>query len=337
MPVSGRAVGDAGGDASAVDERGVDAAFAVAVELAAATGDGEGVAGTGDGGSLPSGSATATSTTSTPTRTPAPMPAVRSKRKESLLGANYYTACGMSEYTSEISDGEVVNDADSEVGGAVQAAPPEKPGPARRTLIGPFTARQIGLVNAVIVASALVLYVVTRPIGGSGAASGSDPGATFYRISAETQGLALGQRAPELSGTEGGREVALSDLDGRTLSLASLRGHPVWINFWATWCPPCQRETPVLRDAYAKHKGGGLVLVGIDVQEDANSVRDYATRYGLTYPIGLDATGAVFRTYLIFGLPSHYFIDRDGVIRGRYFGPLTADQVEQQLAVILAP
>ena len=66
-------------------------------------------------------------------------------------------------------------------------------------------------------------------------------------------------------------------------------------------------------------------------------VRDYATRYGLTYPIGLDVTGAVFRTYRIFGLPSHYFIDRDGIIRSRYFGPLTRDQIEQQLTTILAP
>ena len=220
---------------------------------------------------------------------------------------------------------------------AGEIAAPEAAAPTRRTLIGPFTARQIGLVNAAIIASALVLYVVTRPIGGSGPANASDPGATFYRISAETQGLALGQRAPELSGTEGGRDVALSGLDGRPISLASLRGHPVWINFWATWCPPCQRETPNLRDAYGKHKGDGLVLIGIDVQEDAESVRKYATTYGLTYPIGLDVTGAVFRTYLIFGLPSHYFLDRDGIIRGRYFGPMTADQIERQLAVIMAP
>ena len=244
----------------------------------------------------------------------------------------------MSEYTDATSQADAVDQASAGVGETVgQTAAPGVVAPARRTLIGPFSARQIGLVNAAIAASALILYIVTRPIGGSGATSGSDPGATFYRISAETQGIALGQRAPELAGTNGGQEVGLSDLDGRPLSLASLRGHPVWINFWATWCPPCQRETPVLRDAYAKHKDDSLVLVGIDVQEDAGSVRDYASRYGLTYPIGLDVTGAVFRTYLIFGLPSHYFIDRDGVIRGRYFGPLTADQVEQQLAVILAP
>ncbi len=66
-------------------------------------------------------------------------------------------------------------------------------------------------------------------------------------------------------------------------------------------------------------------------------MRAYAARYGLTYPIGLDVSGAIFRAYRIYGLPTHYFIDRNGVIRGRYFGPLTRDMVDQQLKVILQP
>ena len=207
----------------------------------------------------------------------------------------------------------------------------------RRTLIGPSTARQVGLVNAAVVGSALVIFVITRPLGTPGQGSTVDPGATFYRLSAETQGLDLGQRAPELTGDDGGRPFQLTDLEGRPVTLASLKGHPVWINFWATWCPPCQRETPVLRETYKAHEAEGLALIAIDVQEEEGSVRQYAARYGLTYRIGLDLTGAVFRTYRIFGLPSHYFIDRDGVIRGRYFGPLTRDLAEQQLKVILQP
>ena len=235
----------------------------------------------------------------------------------------------MSEYTDERPASTAAT-----VTASIVLEPPMRP---RRTLIGPFTARQIGLVNAAVVGSALVLFLVTRPLGGPGQPAAAEPGATFYRISAETQGLDLGQKAPELTGNDGGRAIQLTDLDGQPVSLAALRGHPVWINFWATWCPPCQSETPVLRETYEAHKSEGLVLLAIDVQETADTAREYATRYGLTYRIGLDLTGAIFRTYRIFGLPSQYFVDRDGVIRGRYFGPLTRDRAEQQLRVILAP
>ena len=230
--------------------------------------------------------------------------------------------------------------AETEASTAVIAVALVGPDPStrpKRTLIGPFTARQVGLVNAAVVGSALVIFVVTRPLGSSNPLAAADPGATFYRIAAETQGLELGQKAPELTGDDAGRVVQLTDLDDQPVSLAALRGHPVWINFWATWCPPCQRETPVLRETYEAHRSEGLVLLAIDVQETADTARNYATRYGLTYRIGLDLTGAVFRTYRIFGLPSQYFVDRDGVIRGRYFGPLTRDQAEQQLRVVLAP
>ena len=233
---------------------------------------------------------------------------------------------------SERGDGRPA-DADTNVESSVEDSP--APVPRRRTLIGPFTARQIGLINAAVVGSALMLFVVTRPLGGSDTSSPVDPGATFYRLSAETQGLDLGQKAPELEGPNDGTSVQLTDLDGRPVSLASLKGRPVWINFWATWCPPCQRETPVLRDTFEAHKGEGLVLLAIDVQEPADTVRSYVQRYGLSYTIGLDVTGAIFRTYRIFGLPSHYFIDREGTIRGRYFGPLTREQAEQQLRGIL--
>lgn len=216
-----------------------------------------------------------------------------------------------------------------------EPATPMKKSPG--TLLGPFTARHLGLIGAAVAASTVVLFLATRSIASTGVPRSVNPVPTFYQISPEGQGLNVGQLAPELVGVDGGKEVRLSDLGGRPISLAALRGHPVWINFWATWCPPCQVETPSLQDAYEAHKADGLVLVAIDVQEDAATVRDYATRYRLTYPIGLDVTGAVFHVYRVWGIPTHYFIDRHGVIRGRYFGPLTRAEIEQQLSVILGP
>jgi len=205
-------------------------------------------------------------------------------------------------------------------------------------VIGPFTLRHLLIANTLIAIFALVLFALTQPLGASNTSGQADPGATFYGISAETQGLEIGQRAPDLLGTgDNGQQVRLTDLNGHPLSIASLKGHPVWINFWATWCPPCQRETPILRAAYKAHRADGLVLVGIDVQEEANDVRDYVTKYGLTYTIGMDVTGAIFRTYRVFGLPTHYFINRDGIIRDRVFGPVDQAGVEQKLAEIIGP
>lgn len=188
------------------------------------------------------------------------------------------------------------------------------------------------------IAAILLWFVVTSPIGQPGqAGSAAAPGATFYVLGAETQGLQVGQRAPDLVGTADGREVRLTGLDGRPIRIADYRGRPLWIVFWATWCPPCQRETPDLRAAYEAHRSEGLALLAISIQEPDATVRDYVTRYGLPYDIGLDATGAVLTTYGVFGLPTHYFVDRTGVIRDRYFGPLTREQMDQKIALIGKP
>jgi len=135
-----------------------------------------------------------------------------------------------------------------------------------------------------------------------------------------------------------GLELFTRELDGRPVRLADLRGRPVWLNFFATWCPPCQYETPVLQQVYEAHAADGLALVGVSVQETVpEDVAAYASTYGLTYTIGFDATSAIFRTYKAYGLPTHYFIDREGVIRAVWRGPLTVAQAEAFLAPLVAP
>lgn len=217
-----------------------------------------------------------------------------------------------------------------------ERGPPDAPKPVRRTLIGPFSARQVGLVNAVVIGAALLLFVATRPLGGDSTTT-IKPGATFYRIAAETEGLEVGQRAPDFVGRHGELDVRLADLDGRELRLADFSGRPVWVFFWATWCPPCQQETPDIRAAYEANRDAGLVVVAVDVQEPVDTIRGYAERYGLTYTIGVDTYAAIMKTYGVFGLPTHYFIDRRGVIRDRYFGPLRRDQMDQRIALISQP
>jgi len=203
----------------------------------------------------------------------------------------------------------------------------------RRTLIGPFTARQIGLVNAILVGAALLLFIATRPIG-TDVPTALEPAPSFFRISVETEGLQIGQRAPDFVGRNGDQDVRLTDLDGREIRLADFAGKPVWVVFWATWCPPCQQETPDIRDAFDAHRDTGLVVVAVDVQEPVDTVRDYADRYALGYTIGVDTYAAIMKTYGVFGLPTHYFVDWQGVIRDRWFGPLERDQMERRIELI---
>jgi thiol-disulfide isomerase/thioredoxin len=220
-------------------------------------------------------------------------------------------------------------------------APAPGPAPGRRArgsrqVVGPFTLRHIAALGATLLAVAAVLILVTLPITGPATTPPPAPGASFFIISAPTVGLSIGQEAPEFAGVIDGRPVGLTDLSGNPIRLAGLRGRPVWISFWATWCPPCQAETPVLRDLYTAHKAAGLAMVAISVQETtADDVRAYAQKYGLDYLIGFDATSAIFKTYQAYGLPTHFFLDGDGVIRAIHLGPLTTAQGEAILAPLL--
>lgn len=211
--------------------------------------------------------------------------------------------------------------------------------PPRHGLIGPFGARQLLAGLAVIVVAAVVLVAVTTPLGGPGSSAPPNPQATPYLIGAATEGLRAGDRAPELSTTGvDGSTFTLTDLDGRPLRLADLRGKGVWINFWASWCPPCQAETPVLRDTYRAYRDRGLVIIGISVQESsAADVRAYVTQYGLDYPVAADLAGDIFHLYRVYALPTQFFIGPDGVIRSVVQGPLDMAGAARQVAAILPP
>ncbi|MBI3745214.1 MAG: TlpA family protein disulfide reductase [Chloroflexi bacterium] len=213
--------------------------------------------------------------------------------------------------------------------------PDSSPTPSDPRLVRASRIRRIVIVNSAFVVIALGLFLATRPLGGGAARPTVDPAASFYVLGSELGGLDVGKPAPDFVGRPSGQSVRLTDLDGQPVVLAELRGRPVWVVFWATWCPPCQRETPDLRATYEAHKQDGLVLVAIDIQEPADVVEQYVRKFGLTYRIGLDETGAISEAYGVFGLPTHYFIDRQGVIRDRNFGPLTRAQMEQRVAALL--
>ena len=215
--------------------------------------------------------------------------------------------------------------------------PPTPPAPpGRGGGIGPFSRRQLLLVLGVVAAAAIVLFLVTRPIapaGGSRGLPAALPGATPFLVGEVKTGLQPGDRAPELEWTNpDGTPGQILDLDGNPVRLEDLRGKLVWLNFWATWCPPCQAETPVLREMDERYRDQGLAIVGIAVQETTvDNVREYANRYGLGYPIAFDASADIFDLYRVYALPTQFLIGGDGRILEVVNGPITDDAARTRI------
>ena len=161
-----------------------------------------------------------------------------------------------------------------------------------------------------------------------GAGAGADSRPVTVTASASGSAPRIGQPAPEFT---------VASLDGTPIQLSALRGHPVWVNFWASWCPPCRAESPEIEAAYQAYRGQGLVIIGVNVGEDAATVRNYVSRAGLTYPIGGDPATDVAAAYRVAGLPTHVFIDAEGVVRDIRVGRVTGDIVRQEMSALLGP
>jgi thiol-disulfide isomerase/thioredoxin len=111
--------------------------------------------------------------------------------------------------------------------------------------------------------------------------------------------------------------IELNSLEGSEMTLASLRGRVVVVNYWASWCPPCRAEMPALEQTYQAQRDQGLEILAINAtnQDSAEAAREFVAERGLSFPILLDVDGRVGARYQIRALPSTYFIDRDGIIR----------------------
>ncbi|MDR2484194.1 MAG: TlpA family protein disulfide reductase [Treponema sp.] len=109
-------------------------------------------------------------------------------------------------------------------------------------------------------------------------------------------------------------DFSLPLLDGGALTLSSLKGKVVLLNFWATWCPPCRQEMPSMEALYRRFKDMGLAFLAVDIQESNRQVGGFMKDFGLTFPVALDASGSISNKYGIRGIPTTFVIDRDGGI-----------------------
>ena len=172
----------------------------------------------------------------------------------------------------------------------------------------------IGL--GLILAGAAAILLLSRP------AQGPQLNTDLLTIPAE-----VNYAAPELS---------LKDVLGNLASLAGLRGQVVLVNLWATWCPPCKEEMPALQGYFEKHQDQGFVIVAINDGDPRPDVVQFVEDYHLTFPVWLDPTYiATERAFNTSNLPSSFVIDREGIVRLRWVGGITASTLESYVTPII--
>ncbi|MBI5669053.1 MAG: TlpA family protein disulfide reductase [Chloroflexi bacterium] len=124
--------------------------------------------------------------------------------------------------------------------------------------------------------------------------------------------------------------------DGDTLDLLDLRGAPVIINFWATWCEPCRVEMPALQTIYDRYRARGLRLLAVNLGETPAAVRAWADEFGLTFDLLLDPRQQIAAQYALRGQPSTYVLSPTGVITHIFYGPVTEAALEAAVTPLLS-
>ena len=143
------------------------------------------------------------------------------------------------------------------------------------------------------------------------------------------QPIARGSPAPEID---------LATLQGGRVKLSELRGHPVLVTFWGTWCPPCRDEFPELVAAHRNHGDRGLRVLAVNQTDQELSTKDvqaFVKQYSVDFIVALDPRGKARRSFRLIGLPTTLFIDSSGVIQLVHPGPISRARLTEGLAMIL--
>ena len=141
-----------------------------------------------------------------------------------------------------------------------------------------------------------------------------------------TEGAKPGALAPDFT---------ISSLDGQSISLSDLRGKPVVLNFWTTWCRPCVAEMPHLQEVFEERSSEELSMFLINIGESSSTAKQFVQDHGLSIPVLLDSSGNVATNYEVRYIPTTFFIDRDGIIQAVKVGAFSSKtEIEMRLQSI---
>jgi cytochrome c biogenesis protein CcmG, thiol:disulfide interchange protein DsbE len=187
---------------------------------------------------------------------------------------------------------------------------------------------RLGTVLVLAVTAAIVMggaYLVQRPTATASTGAGGN-GTTATNV------VAGDGPAPKIGGPA--QDFTATTTDDKQVSLSSYKGQSVWLTFGASWCAACVAEAPDIEAAYQKFKAKGVVVLAISISEGSATVKDYANRVGLTFPMIADPDSRIASLYRVYGIPAHFFIDKTGVLQSTKTGGLSPEQMDTALTEV---